>query len=151
MRYIKEGGRRLLALILWLNNIRSGKSASLLVLPSPHLLAVFWALDTSAFVDSLLHQKELKFLIFNCIATKVNTARLRFFLQILSENIFMVPKCITGPWHCMWEKLAQIPLGCENDCHWPVVMSKFKTGNKQGQGWPSLPTSLEKQKSVGSP
>lgn len=61
MSYIKEGGRRLLALILWLNNIRSGKPANLLVPPSPHLLAVFWALDTSASVDSFLHQKEFKF------------------------------------------------------------------------------------------
>lgn len=41
MSHIKEGGGRLLVLILWLKDVRPGKSAILLVSVSPGLLLPF--------------------------------------------------------------------------------------------------------------
>lgn len=56
MPHIKEGGRRLLVLILQLNDIRLGKSAILLVSPA-RWLCYHFCLDAFAIVGSFLNQK----------------------------------------------------------------------------------------------
>ena len=147
MSHVREGGRRLLVLILQLNDVRPAKHAVLLVLPSPpHSLSpsphVISFVDVRHFSLCGLFsfiKKDFLIVFYDCHWHKDEYSQAAPSDFKRNVNSFTASKSILGSWHCLgkvssdssrlWQWLSLLQLSC------PDIKQETRRGSDD-QAWP---------------